>query len=383
MLDVLWPQMSEGLKERWEWATDVIGANDGSEERTAIRTNPLRTFEVAYTLLDEGDLNFVRAMAFKQQGTTVKLPLMQRAVRITASATATALTFDNEYCDVRAGQEALVFDQNSYEKVTIDTVSATGCTLTTGLVSTWENAWFCPVTTLLPKSILTLKRASVDAVGDATITLVDEQPVDPVLSPYNADTFGTYSGKLVVDERPIGAEFDEQIMTGAMLSSFDNQFSIRSDWLRSKINTELTWQLDRTAAGIGKWLNLLDTVQGSETSFYIPSWRADFSVLTAPVPTGTTFVCSDDIYSSAYNGDFTSIFIETAGGTHYASISGVTTSGGQDTITFSPALPSGTGWSTTTKIGFLYRARIADDIAEFTHYDLLSFLTFKLMTTDE
>lgn len=380
MLDVLWPQMKEGLKERWEWSTDVLTANDGSEERTATRSHPLKAFTVTFQYRDTAKANFIRAIAFKQAGVEIKLPMMQRAVRINEPLAETIIAFDNEYCDVRNGDEVLIFDVDSVEVGTVVGVSAAGCTLSTGLTADRSYAWLCPVRALVPRNVLTMKRVSVDAVGEATILLEEASAVDPVKSPYNADTFATFSSKLVIGDRPVGKAFDERVLSGAQVTELANHLDVRSDWLRSKIAFPFTWRLDRTADAVGKWIDLLDDVKGSESLFYVPSWRADFNLYTNPTAGGTTFVCEDDIYSETYEGHIPTIFIETEAGIHYATVSNVTTGTGRDTITFTPALPGGAGWGTITKVGFLYRVRISDDAAEFVHYDQESFLTLNLVT---
>jgi hypothetical protein len=383
MDDVFWPQMTEGFKETIGFYTDVEQAQDGTELRVAARSHPITDFELTFDLMTQEKVNFARALMFKRFATTALVPMMHTAVKLDATAAlgASALVFENEFCDVRNADQVLLFDRSTYEIVTCNVASATGCTLTTTLVSEWtEGAWVCPIRALIPRSTVTMSRMPVDGVGQMQFRATEQPVKDPFLSPYNARAFGTYNSLPLVDQRPQGTSFDDAMNAGLKITDFGNSLSVISDWLRPKLTFNFNWRVERTAADRGRWLTLFDGLKGSRGSFYMPSWREDILRTTTPAMGATSFVAADDLYSSVYSTIFPRIFIETDAGLHPCQVTSAVPTLGKDTITFTPALPTGTGWETVRKVGLLYLVRVDRDEFEFEHFDLETTLSLSLIT---
>lgn len=130
------------------------------------------------------------------------------------------------------------------------------------------------------------------------------------------------------------------------------------------------------------WEKFAEAVQGSAEPFLFATNREDMQVVTPAVPGGVAVTVKGDEYTQHYWGHdaFRRIFIDTDAGRHYAKITAISAIGGNDRLTFSPALPNGAGWAQNQKIGFLLKVRNGDDKITFSHYGLHTEVSLSLRT---
>lgn len=130
------------------------------------------------------------------------------------------------------------------------------------------------------------------------------------------------------------------------------------------------------------WQLFADTIQGSLNPFLFATNREDMTIVTPAAPGGAAVTVFGDEYSQHYWGHdaFSRIFIDSDAGRHYAKITAISAIGGNDRLTFSPALPNGAGWSQNQKIGFLLKVRNGNDKISFSHYGLHTEVSLSLRT---
>ena len=130
------------------------------------------------------------------------------------------------------------------------------------------------------------------------------------------------------------------------------------------------------------WEKFAEATQGSANPFLFATNREDMTIVTPAVPGGAAVTVFGDEYSQHYwNHDaFKRIFIDSDAGRHYAKITAISAVGGNDRLTFSPALPNGAGWSQNQKIGFLLKVRNGNDKITFNHYGLHTEVSLSLRT---
>lgn len=130
------------------------------------------------------------------------------------------------------------------------------------------------------------------------------------------------------------------------------------------------------------WELFADTVQGSANPFLFATNREDMKIVIPAVPGGAAVTVTGDEYSQHYAGHdaFSRVFIDSDAGRHYAKITAVSAVGGNDRLTFSPALPNGAGWAKNQKIGFLLKVRNGNDKITFTHYGTHTEVSLALRT---
>lgn len=138
---MIWPWRPQaGLTEALEWKTDVLVANDGSEQRAGLRVAPRQSFEASILLSDSAQISLAQALINYGQGLEWKWPCWHEATRLPSalSAGAASILLDTTTSDYRDDSQAVIWaSADSYEVVDISTVSDTGLTLAYPTESTW------------------------------------------------------------------------------------------------------------------------------------------------------------------------------------------------------------------------------------------------------
>ncbi len=133
------PNWRYPLTERLEWLTDVIEAYDATEERTPLRTSPRRVFEYqVMATLQEAAL--FDALLWRWQAEQYVLPIWTdpQYLGATLGAGAGTITIPTTGYDFSAPGYAVLWNgPQSYEVVTVASMSASSLTLTGTTVSTW------------------------------------------------------------------------------------------------------------------------------------------------------------------------------------------------------------------------------------------------------
>lgn len=221
------PNWQNGILERLEWLTDVLGNSIGAEQRRALRLSPRRTFEVDFIPTDQEraylDL-WLRAMGADE----FMLPLWHdRGSLTTAIASgAVSLPIDTTYREFQVGDLAIIVgpDAFTFDQVTITAVAPDSLTVAAGGVT---RDWAAG-TVVHPLRIATLDAqndvaALTGTVGRGTLRFLLNQEND-IADEGTWDTL--YAGYPVILQEPNRRE-DLKVTFQRNLISVDNETGLR------------------------------------------------------------------------------------------------------------------------------------------------------------
>lgn len=134
------PNWREGINESLEWLTDVIDADDGSEQTRALRLSPRRRLEMTFTPWDE-HRSYFELWLHRLADDEFMVPLWHDRAKLSANvaANAVAIPFDNTNREFDVGGMCLLIgdDPHSFDARTILSMTDGGITLTAGVSRSW------------------------------------------------------------------------------------------------------------------------------------------------------------------------------------------------------------------------------------------------------
>ncbi len=205
---VLWPirpDWTRGITERLEWATDVLTARDGTEQRVRLRTNARRTLEGDYQAAGH-DARIAESLLFGWGGRKYCLPVwIERdvlAAPVAAGTTAISVT-DAAMKDYRVGGLVVLWASPLMaEAIEIEALSGDTLTLRTPVSRAYPaGASVCPGMIARIDGDAPVRRAT-DALFETRLRFLDEQAIDRAAAEIGP-VWKTYA---VLDERPDRAE---------------------------------------------------------------------------------------------------------------------------------------------------------------------------------
>ena len=151
----------ESLVERVSFLTNILRAEEGSEQRRALRRTPRRSFDVEI-LLSGPERAFFDVFMNRLSGLEVTVPLYWDVVAIPAATVAGVtgrIDFDTTYTEFEPGLGILMGKTAlDYEVVQISAVDAAGIDLSMDTLKTWPKG-----TKLIP-----LRRGIIEDIGQPT-----------------------------------------------------------------------------------------------------------------------------------------------------------------------------------------------------------------------
>ena len=179
-----WPFIPQRIHtEALEWKTDVIRTKS-SEKRFVLRSAPRSFYEYDY-IMDERQ--FSRAKLIVQDGEDIYLPIWGEHTKITSILSgAESLSFDTSYATYAVNGQAIIWStDDTFEVITIDTLTPTGITWTGGLENSYQKVFIVPMKTCkFTSSLKTTRYAktySKTSVGFVT-TEVEDLSEDSITS---------------------------------------------------------------------------------------------------------------------------------------------------------------------------------------------------------
>lgn len=377
------------IREEWHWETDVTTAFDGSEQTIPLLTYPKRYFSGEFAFDDKQAMQRYLATMFQTFDSLFSFPLFQYQVQLKSSVAVaeTVIPVNALRSDFRVGNNALIIEGSNFEIVEVAAISSTEVTLSLGLsLSYTKRAILVPIVEVFSQARAAYTRTNGNNLTSASFTFNESEALIPFKSPLNTETISTFDGMLVLGKRAMGEDFSTETNTGLIINSFLGATDLVAPWTQSKIEFSLTWLCNRALDNSDWlwWVAFANSLTGSETTFLLPSYRPDLEVVTPAAGGGNSVTVLGSDYSDNYWGldTFARIVIYSSAGRHYAKVTSIGSSGGNDVLTFSPAVPSGSGWATDQQIEFLMKVRNADDKITCHHYNLHSEITMAIRTTE-
>lgn len=387
------PVPEEPIGEEWTWQTDIITAEDGTEQRIALRSTPVVETTHALAFDNQADLRRHYRVMLNDIRKPVPVPQYVTKTQLTAGAVTGALRlyFDPIVCNARAGGFIFVDDGDHTAIARIQSIEVDGAVLYETLGGDFDaGADVMPLTYNIPSQVGALKRVAPDTFGTADMVSMDRATISPFPNPLaDAYTLPECEGLPILHRRPVSAQgFDEVPDAGAdVLQLGAGKADMRSLWDRAKISGSRSYLLHRLSNSTDmQWLaTFADYCKGSCFPFLLPSWRSDFDLAVSLSNGATTVTLEGTEYVDTFwpHAGMRYIGFETADALLVRKVTGavLSASGLNSVLTLSEALPDPA--PTVLKVQLVQLARLAADKVAVTHFALHSLADFGFRTIDE
>ena len=372
-------EIDDPVTEQLSWLTDIMKAEDGGEQRHALRDAPRQRLTFTYTYKEtDPEASRMRNLLLQNLPFVWGIPLIWEALKTTAaeivSSTNLTLGSNIQYADYQVGSSAIVFpsDGSSAFEVVIASIGATALTLDQ------------PLEVAVPAGSLVAPLRTAYIVGQPTYQdpkygLLRTRIIFETLQNYdlaNVDgSFTTLSGNVVLD--------DPNMISGQLvnrqLSQTQNEFDPRVG-LRYQTRRELFADVIaskstvlHTMEDIRKWRELLHDLRGSWKPFYLPTFRTDVQ-LQSDYDLSTASLVVEPVGLTNFGGleprGAVLIRLEDGTGRQYVrAVSNVTDNTSNETIDLSSAPEVGSEVipKELVRVSWVTLNRIEGDVATFRH----------------
>jgi hypothetical protein len=279
---VLMPTQYEApVKETLAFLTDIITALSGKEQRIALRKQPRQIFEVIYKLTTN-ERQRMQAFIMDWTDNVFGFPVWDEALELTAAVSSGATVYpvtNADEVDLRLGGLAVIItDANTFDVITIDSLTATTITATDASVNAY------PVGTL----IMPLRAATVLGTVAAARAQNNLETFKIRFEVNDNDTgalagstaaYSTYNGRVLFDDcNVVSGEMAEEYKR--RIYRIDNStglIALSSTWDRNKRHHQKGFVL-RSRLETLNFRRVLIALAGRQKAFYTPTWIEDLEV---------------------------------------------------------------------------------------------------------
>lgn len=362
----------QGLAERLEWKTDVLGDFLGNEQRRSLRLTPRREFEATLSLWD-AERSFWDLWLHRMGDTEFLFPLWHDSVRAAQEAAQGQNTVwvDTRGLGFQIGSYGLLRGNTalSYERIQIAEVHEDRIVTVSPLNASWPKGTRVEplirgrMTDQTDVKAISSRVSESQAVFEAT----REQPFDE-----GVDSWDQFMGLPVLTSQPnrtqdVGSAYQWSYSES---DSGTGRRYRKSDTGRAITQQKHSWLLrGRTAKN--DFRSLCYRLRGAAGGFWLPTFNDDLQLAqnTAPA-TASLYVRA---IGWAYTGGASSgreyVCIWLKGGTRlYRRITGTAAApAGQERLIVDTPFPAGLLMSQVRMISFMDTARFQNDRIEFNH----------------
>lgn len=295
----------QGIVETLEWKTDIIEAYDGTEQRSGTRLSPRQRLQFSILTQERHDMN-MRALMFGWLSNIFGVPIWfeQSPLLANNSAGDTVLLCDTSIYDFRVDSLAMIYqDADTYDIGQVVAMSAGSITLASVLSFDYRvgNAVVMPVRVGYAVTTPAHHR-SVANTEQTDIEFIVQDNAD--LS--NTTGAHTYQSKILLDDpnylrdgtSTMDDAWDRPVVVIDNEQANPVQFS-RVD--RSRPHFVKGWALE-SQAEVWRVRRLLHAINGSRTTFFLPSFRHDLELVQDIGGGSVTLRCTRDGYSDFIQG---------------------------------------------------------------------------------
>lgn len=379
--------------ETWQWLTVVNVALNGKEQRTALRADPRVRLRLTIPLESNEERKLAYQMLSKFIKTAFDYPLYQYSTRVTAAATAgaTKIFFNPLYANMRAGEILALYDITTDETtyVTTTTLDADGANLSSPLEEDVPaHILVCPALRFHTRPVVGLAMGGIDGVVDIEL---ESMGVRSTVRPTSAPTVTTYDGFTVLNKRPLANQ------------KVDENFDQSVEWLDNdiappEVKTYVPVPfvsgarefLVHRPQDMDYWGTVLNTFNGRQKTFLLPTFRDDLPLLSQPALSATHIVTTNIQYFEFWRyKTWQYLQIETANGTIHRKVTEVTInydSSGQPVslnIKLNAALGGSAGDNVISSVSYMHLARLNSDEVVIEHGPVDSYLTLSVRAVNE
>lgn len=302
---VVWsfgPDWARGITERLEWATDVLAAYDGTEQRVRLRDHARRSLGFACLAHQEAAAR-LQTMLMGWSARAYLVPIWWEAdVMVTAlpAGSTTIVVTDAALKDYRAGGYVVMHRDGATEAAQIQAVAGNTLTLELPTAATWPAG-----TRVYPGVLAKLQGTTRTGYETSGITVTQTEWLVEVdqHTDYPPAEFGPlFAGQNVFDVAPTWSDPpDAQIeRTWEVLDSISGLIVMDDTTGSPVIRRTYTWIVNGRAA-IRAWKQWASARAGRLRVAWLPSWADDLT-LAAPIGSAATTMRVRNTDSARYVG---------------------------------------------------------------------------------
>lgn len=366
------------------WMTKIQETIEGDEKRTALFTWPRVKFTNKLQFTGEDKRRFLYAHLFRDLHNTWWIPIVSDESKLTSEAAAAQNTITVNATDERHfynGRDCILIsltDWESYEVVTMTTVSGTQITTSSGLANTWPvdtniyPLYECRIESEQSRSSKYWKINSIDIVAKESFE--ETRTFTYTLPTVDTDVFPLYNSKNLFLYRPLNPVTEKYRHPNILLGEYGKQFNF-STYGDTRAVFDRRF-ICNSRKEIYDLFDFFDAKQGRFKTFYTPTWMKDI-IIASDFNTVDTTLAVNNLYLTADEVVGRHIYIKFKDGTY--ACREITARPSANSITISPAI--GTTVPTAdlpnTLCSFLYEVRFNMDEILF-EYETKSIAKTKL-----
>lgn len=365
--------------ETLEWLTDVLVAEDQTEQRRALRKNPRQSFAWEMFLEDGPERSLFENILFDWQSRVFGLPVWHESTPLTAAVTGGATTVitvaSTADADYRDGGLVVLWESQTKFDV-LNLVSHTATTLT---VLNPPASSYTPKADLVLVAPLRLAVADRGARGSRYLLGQDRfratfRVKDNDSNLADASTFSTLNSKVLLDDFNFSAgQMDEDYQHEIVV--VDGHVGLTQEDTRQDRHRRASVKgfVLNTKAGLWRVRKLLHFLRGRQTSFYLPTFSKDLTPIATMTSGQVTLAITNVGYTNFVRTRQPKNIIRVvpvagAGSPFIRTISGSSVASSvQENITVTSAWPSTLTPAQIERIAFVEKVRQDSDSVRIRH----------------
>lgn len=386
LADILPISPNSGLRELWEWKTDILKAFNGDEQRIALRRQARRTFDIQMTLENDADRKAHFDKIYKVLRASIIMPTYQYHTRLKQPvAEGTDILYCNtRRADIRIGETVVVNEKQTGLQYVLKAIDVTDDYVQ--VENPISNSIQAGATVVggITGRIANNRLSMYSKHGSANLTIEANDNRDTLVWPGASVTLLTCSGYPVVERRALSdSEVQENLESGG--ETIDNDTGKPQtyySWKHNELMGTRRFLINRlfNFEELDYWRALFDYAKGSQNAFLLPTYRDD---LFAVVP-DANLPGQVEVYGSTYatqyfeNPLFRFVQIASDKGDFYAEVETVENFGSTSILHFRDAIGVPGDLFTIERISYAFLVRIADDKVALTHGQTASTVEFNI-----
>lgn len=299
---VIFPYRPERpIKETLQFATNVIMARSGKEQRRSLRNVPRQVLE--YQIRSVGSARRkLDLQVFEGQARVFGVPAWWETTSLTSSITATDTIINvgqTDFRDFRVGGLAFVIDEDdNFEALEIASFTTNTITFASAFEKSFDSgSLVVPVRSCYMQPRLTQDRFPLNLQDNVFKFRV----IDNETSIASTAAFSTFNSKVLLDDNNAleGRTLRESIDRNVVM--IDNGIGAPVQFTDQIASRRVSRKAFRTKTLQGLWetRQLLHSLSGRKVSFYLPTFSDDFQATSAVVSANDTI----EVENVNYNGN--------------------------------------------------------------------------------
>lgn len=375
--------------ETLRWETNVLTAEDSTEQRISLAATPEVTHSVSFTAIDNTETITMIGALLTTARNAPSVPFYQflTALRADTLVGDTIIETKTQRGDLRAGDSIVIRNRQAIsEPAKIESIAGDLVTLTGPLQNAFKAGSY-----VIPAYELTVDRTQPiarDRVESSKLTFTGRprRRRYPFLSAQNTVSLRTLGGLPVLDRRPLGAEQQNWIFdSGRRFAEYGRTTFNKDPWKVSFIDIPVNFLVDSffTPLDWAFWRTFLDYCRGAQKPFLLPTFRQDLIPVVMPTEGAALIEVKGNDLTQTYmeTGQLKGLRIVTNAGEHYCTItSTAVVDETKETINFDPPLPTGSEWAIVKEINMIFLVRMKTDEVQILHYPQHATVSFAVRT---